>query len=371
MAKRYVIWPMKLIDKYLIRSCLTPLSYCLAGFSMIVIIFDLFEHFSDFVENHIAFSDAVKYYVFFMPSVVVIIVPISLLLSVLYTLANLTKNNELTAMRASGVSTFRLMSPFLSMGLLATLLVGAINEGIAPWSAYWTRQFLNAGGQVEGASMYSAINIAFKNEVSHRIWLVGEFNTQTHIMNNINVVQQRDDGSDEYRITAREGEWLDGRWWFRELFTQYYTPEGQPQGPPKVDLLREMDEFSETPKDFANEIKDPEFLSSMEMISFLNTRKQLSPDTIARVRVNLHSRLAMPWTCLVVVLIGIPFGATTGRKGAFLGIVIAIGLFFMYYVLINLGIAFGKKQTIDPWIAGWLPNLVFLILGMIMIRRMR
>ncbi|MFH0878785.1 MAG: LptF/LptG family permease, partial [Lentisphaerota bacterium] len=326
---------MKLIDKYLLKSCMVPLSFCLAGFSMIVIIFDLFEHFSDFLEAHTPVLDILKYYLFFLPSVVAIIVPISLLLSVLYTLANLTKNNELTAMRASGVSTVRLMSPFIILGLSSTLLVGAMNEWVAPWSMYWTNQFIRLQGDVNGASIYSALNIAFKNEIKHRIWLIGEYDTKTQIMRNINVIQQRDDGSDEYRITAKEGEWLDGEWWFKELFTQNYTPEGQPAGAPKVELNREMSDFTETPNDFANEIKDPEFLSSMEMVHFLRTRRQLSTETIARIEVNLHSRLAMPWTCLIVVLIGIPFGATTGRKGAFLGVVVAIGLFFTYYVLIN------------------------------------
>jgi len=75
--------------------------------------------------------------------------------------------------------------------------------------------------------------------------------------------------------------------------------------------------------------------------------------------------------CLIVTLIGIPFGAQTGRKGAFLGAILAIGLFFGFYVLINVGVALGKEQTIRPWLAGWLPNLFFLGVGSVLVYRMR
>jgi lipopolysaccharide export LptBFGC system permease protein LptF len=132
-----------------------------------------------------------------------------------------------------------------------------------------------------------------------------------------------------------------------------------------------MTALSESPDAFLNEIKDPEYLSSLELVHFLRTHRHLSESTIARIRVDLHNRLAMPWTCLIVTLIGIPFGAQTGRKGAFLGVLLAIGLFFGFYVLINVGVALGKKQVLDPWLAGWIPNLFFLVLGSTLVYRMR
>ena len=74
---------------------------------------------------------------------------------------------------------------------------------------------------------------------------------------------------------------------------------------------------------------------------------------------------------LIVTLIGIPFGVKTGRRGAFLGIVLALALFFGYYFLINVAVAFGKKQAIEPWLAGWLPNLFFFVIALFMTWRMR
>lgn len=362
---------MKLIDKYLLRTFLVPLVYCLAAFSLIYVVYDLFDNLPDFIDAETPLPQVFRFYVYLMPSVLVIIVPVSLLLSALYSLSRLTKNNELTAMRASGISLFRMMLPLVGIGVLFSLGVAAVHETVGPWSAYWCQMFVRQERRKNDIDVHLAHNLACKNEVARRIWMLDSFDTRTFNMERITVIQQREDGSDESRVQARQGRWLDGRWWFAELTLQNYDGEGNPVGPPRFEARREMAEYTEAPSDFVNEIKDPEYLSSLELLHFLRTHRHLSKGTIARIRVDLHNRLAMPWMCLIVTLIGIPFGAQTGRKGAFLGVLLAVTLFFGFYVLVNVGLAVGKKQIIDPWLAGWTPNLVFFVLGSVLVYRMR
>ncbi len=362
---------MKLIDKYLLKTFLVPLGYCLATFIMLYIVYDLFDNLSDFIDAKTAVPDIVLFYLFLMPSVLIYIVPVSLLLSALYSLSQLTKNNELTAMRACGVSFYRLVLPYIAVGVLFSFAVQLVNETVGPWSAYWTNQFVVQQRQKGRVAVHVASNLAFKNEVARRIWLIDEFNTRSFEMKNVNLVQQRADGSDETKIQARQGYWLDGRWWFVEMVTQRYNRDGSPMGAPSFEMQREMADLTEVPANFINEIKDPEYLSSVELVGFLGTHQHLSREKIARVQVDLHSRIAMPWTCLVVMLLGIPFGAQTGRKGAFLGVVLALSLFFGFYTSINVALAIGKKQMIAPWLAGWLPNLFFFAIGLVLIYRMR
>lgn len=361
---------MKLIDKYLLRSFFVPLIYCLLAFTIVIVVFDLFDNLPDFIEGKTPLPDVLRFYAFLMPSMGIIIVPVSLFLACLYSLSHLTKNNELTAMRACGVSLYRLMMPFVVLGVIASLLVSFVHETLAPWSSYWTDQFVHLQRSHGQLSVYVARMLGFVNEAAGRDWIVDEFDTRTFEMSNATVTQQAADGTSE-RIQARKAYWMDGRWWFVELIIQKFDRDSNPMGPPKFQAHREMVELTEVPEDFINEIKDPEFLSSVEILKFLKTHRNLSKDTIARVRVDLHNRLAMPWTCLIVMLIGIPFGAQTGRRGAFLGALLAIGLFFGFYVLINFAIALGKKEVIAPWLAGWTPNIFFLALGYILIHRMR
>ncbi len=362
---------MKLIDKYLLANVLVPLGYCLAAFLMIFVIFDLFSHLSDFIEAGTPLSAVFRFYLYLLPSAVIFIVPISLLLAILYGLSQLTRNNELTAMRASGVSLYRLMVPVITLGLLASIAVAVINETIAPWSAYWTNQFVRAETHDGEIDFYVNTDLPFRNAEEQRVWMIGEFNRQTFEMKRIEVIQQREDGSDAARIRARSARWLDGKWWFVEVTTQQLDEQGYPLGPPRTDSRREMVEFTETPRDFINVTKDPEFLSSRELLEFIHAHQHVSRDTLARHEVDLHYRLAMPWTCFIVTLLGLPIGAHTGRKGAFRGVALALGLFFSFYVLINFGMALGKNQTMEPWLAVWLPNMIFLTIGIVFVQRMR
>ena len=360
---------MKLIDKYLLRNLLAPLTYCLVAFAMIYVIFDLFDNMSEFIDAKTPLASVVKFYILLMPSVLIFIAPVSLFLAVLYSLSHLTKNNELTAMRSCGISLVRLMVPMISVALGASLIVGVINETIGPWSAYWTDQFVRLQKHKGELSVHVVSMLGLVNEVAGRDWIVEKFDNQTYEMSNVTLTQKRTDGT-AARIQARQAHWMDGRWWFEELVSQNYDRDGNPMGPPQFELRREMKDVVETPTDFINEIKDPAFLSASEILNFLRTHR-LSDEKVAQRKVDFHSRLAMPWMCLIVVLLGIPFGAQTGRKGAFIGIVLALSLFFGLYVLVNVGVALGKKGAIDPWLAGWLPNIVFFCIGCVMVYRMR
>lgn len=362
---------MKLIDKYVLSNVLVPLGYCLAAFLMVFVIFDLFSHLSDFIDAGTPLPAIARFYLYLLPSAVIFIVPISLLLAVLYGLSQLTRNNELTAMRASGVSLYRLMVPIVVLGFVASIAVAFINETLAPWSAYWTDQFVKAETHLDEIDFHISTDLPYRNPQADRVWMIGKFNRNTYEMERVEVIEQRADGTDSARIRARAAHWLDGNWWFTEASIQRLDEQGHPLGPPSTHSRRAMTDFTETPRDFVNVTKDPEFLSSRELLAFINAHQHVSRDTLARHEVDLHYRLAMPWTCFIVTLLGLPIGAHTGRKGAIRGVALALGLFFSFYVLINFGMALGKNQTLVPWLAVWLPNFLFLSVGLVSMRRMR
>lgn len=362
---------MKLIDKYILRNVVTPLVYCLLAFLMLFVIFDLFSNFSDFIEANTPIFNVLRFYLYLIPAVLIFIVPISLLLAILYGLSQLTRNNELTAMRASGVSLYRLMVPIIGIGFFASISVALVNETIAPWSAYWTSQFVAAQRYDGDISFYVTSNLPFKNPSARRDWMIGEFNRQTYEMSQIEIFQEYGDRSGGQRIRAEGARWLDGQWWFIEVSIQDVDDRGHPMGMPRLVARQPMTDFTETPRDLINVTKDPEYLSSRELLDYIHAHQHLSSETLARYMVDLHYRLAMPWTSLIVTLLGLPIGAHTGRKGALGGISIALGLFFSFYVMINLGMALGKKEAIIPWLSVWSPNIIYLIIGIVLVRRMR
>ena len=112
-------------------------------------------------------------------------------------------------------------------------------------------------------------------------------------------------------------------------------------------------------------------MSSRDLWKFMRSREKLSEQTSARINVDMHSRLAFPWTCLVVTLFGIPCGIRTARRGAFAGVMIALLIFFAFYFLMTFSQWTGKNQLLAPWLSAWLPNIGFAMAGLFMIIRMR
>lgn len=362
---------MKLIDKYILRYFAVPTTYCLLTFCMLFVVFDLFEHLSDFIEAKTSLLQIARYYLYILPATLVFIVPISLLLGLLYSLWQLSKNNELTAMRASGVSLLRLTIPILLVGLCFSLTITVLQETVAPWSSYWAEQFIQRQKKGNDLSTRYALNLTYNNEEEHRIWAISKFDLTTHDMHGVTIVQQRPDGSDLNTIHADEGKFYDGRWWLFKVTLQKHDFYNNPVGAVLAEPQRQMTDWTETPEDFLQEVKDPIFLSSRDLWKFMRNRENLSAKTIARVTVDMHVRLAMPWTCLVVTLFGIPCGVRTARKGALVGVMIALLTFFAFYFLMTFGQWLGKNQLLTPMVSAWLPNLVFTSAGLVMMARMR
>lgn len=365
---------MTLIPRYLLAHLFRPWGYILAGFSLIAVLVDLFEHFVDFMEVGTPISSVLLYYAILLPTYLPFMMPVSLLLALLYALWQLGKNSEMVAMRACGLSLTQLITPYLIVGLVSSFLLLGINEWFNPWATHWTRQFSSAQSKEQAGQAYLAVNLAYKNVPGRRIWRINTFDPRPGVnyeMRGINLTQQRPDGSDEYRMDINRARWVENLWWFEDVSKQYFDRNNDPDGPAEKIPSLEMTMLSEAPRDFLNEIKDSSERSASEILRFIDTHKGISDETRNRLMVDFHYRLAAPWLCFIVILVGVPFGMHTGRRGMGLGILLALLVFFTYYILMGLGLAYGKRQDIPPFLAGWLPDIVFFILGVVLLRRIR
>lgn len=362
---------MKILDRYLLKQMMLPFVVCLAAFIMISVVIDLFNHFGDFVQGQSGFGDLLRYYLLLIPSSLTFIVPAALMIAELYCLSKLTRHSELTAMRACGLSLPRLMRPILLVGLASSAVVLFINESIGPQAAYQTAQFVRSQHMSDKSEVYRYSPLPYQNRPQHRQWFIGEFDAQRLEMKNVEVVQRDERGMDLFKITAPLVQWLDGRWWFNDLHIQFYDTSNNPRGAPRIEKGREMADFNETPQDFLNEALDPEFLGVLRLARYISLHGHLTGRTLTRYQVDLHYRLAMPWSCFVVSLLGLPLGSQTGRRGAMKGILGCLALFFFTYVLISIGLHAGKEAWIPAWLAGWGPLLLIGAYGHSALLRMR
>lgn len=365
---------MKLVSRYLLGHLFRPWLYVIAGFSLVAILVDLFDNFVDFMEAATPIRQVLLYYAVLLPTYLPYLLPISILLALLYALWQLGKNSEITAMRACGLSLTQLILPYLVTGLLASFFLLAVNELFNPWATYWTRQFKSMQGSSHAARTYLAVNLAYKNVLGRRIWRIDTFDprpSSSFEMRRVHLTQQRPDGSDEFRLDAARARWIDGHWWFENVETRYYNHDNAPVGPSEFAPSLEMTMLSEVPRDFINEIKDSSERSASEILRFIETHKGISTEARNRLMVDYHYRLAAPWLCILVILLGVPFGMHTGRRGMGVGILLALLTFFAYYVLMGVGLAYGKRGLFSPVLAGWLPVFVFFALSCFLLRRIR
>ena len=375
---------MKLIDTYIVRTFAVPWIYCFLAFVMVFVIHDLFSHLNDFVGHKVPLTKVLIYYGSLVPSLLVFVLPISLLLATLYSLYQLTHHNELTAMRASGISLYRLMMPYVGIGLLATGGLMLINETIGPKSAWFTELFIkDLDRDDDEPSAFVNQNLVYRNAAARRIWEIERFDSKsdTYRMDNVTITQVRENGNNAYRIVAERAEWLDGRWTLYNFSRQDFDVNGYKMVrrddtgkqilASDVIAWKEMDRYDEEPRVFINEMKDPDYMSFGEMKEYLRIHSDISEESVAEVTTNMHMRIASPFTALVVVLLGIPFGTHTARKGALVGVILCLGLFFAYYTLIPVSKYLGHQQLLPPFIAAWFPNVSFFGLGAALLYRMR
>lgn len=344
--------------------------YLVMAFSLLFIIGDLMDNATEFMEAGTGLLPLAYYYTLRLPSMVIMIVPICLLLAVLYSLSSLTRHSEITAMRASGISIYRIVRPYMLMGFICMLFTAVVNEYTGPKFAYRADQFVE-NQRFEDERVYYE-QIAFKNPAANHIWYIKQFDTRTFTMRGIELIQQREDGSDRIKYNVTRARWLDGRWWFEDGTIQQYDERGNLDGAAETFQTREMRKLLEMPEDFLGEIKDPSYQSSMELLTYIQTHQHLlSAKTLTKYMVDLHHRLTMPVVCIIIILIGIPVGAHTGRKGAFSGIMLALGMFFGFYISQLFMEYLAKQMYIAPWLGPWGAVIAFLSIGIIMTHRMR
>jgi LPS export ABC transporter permease LptG len=366
---------MMLIDRYLLRRFLGPLAYCLLTFSMLIVIWDLFDHLGAIIKARPSITLVVRYYLGVLCPSFEYLTPACLLLSAVYALWQLTRSNELIAMRVSGISVYRLMLPFLGVGFIFSIANMVIGMTVAPRAALWTANFYSNKFKVPEQQI--RLDQPYYNTGGRRQWTIGVIDLQnSHQLLRVKVTQERKDGTRSLDIIADKAEWLDGQWWFYGVQQQKYSEDGSPTGtltPAVADpaSVQHLTFLNEKPADFVNEAKSWEYYTYAEMLRYLRSHKSLSEKDVAQKKYDLNRRLAMPWACLIVTLFGIPAGTSSARQSALSGVFLAVGFFLGFYAMSQVGTYLGIRQTIPAWFGAWLSNIVFTITGICMLIKIR
>ncbi len=166
-------YPVRLLDRYVLQNFLRIYLYCIAAFISIWLIFDISENISTFLDERVSLLIVVEYYLTQVPQILVILLPVSLLLALLFCLGRMSRTNEIVSMLTAGVSVPRLLTPLFAMGLLTTAFAGALNYSLAPHAEQTHKTYfdsMRANAREPGLTAQ-----IFRNRTEDRTWFIQRF----------------------------------------------------------------------------------------------------------------------------------------------------------------------------------------------------
>ncbi len=368
---------MRLIDRYLLREWIFPFVYCLTGFMILWIAFDLIAELDEFTDANFTVGQVFSYYWVTLPEHFFVVVPVSLLLSLMYAINQHARQNEFIAIRNAGVGMLRMTLPYLSVGLLLSLGMFFTNEFWLPDSLREGKVLRANNSDLDESNKTKLdklweLDVKFRNEAANRNWQIPAFNPKTGeilgVDNKPIVISWKwDEDQPKRELMAIRGVWEDGGWTFFKV-RDYRPTEGFPEAHPiKFHEKLRMDEFDEAPVRIEGELKiSPLFEKRAHKrwsvsLAEIDGYKKLHPDIDSKKKAILdaqyQARLAEPLTCLIVVMIAIPFAAPSGRRNAAVGVAAGILVCLAFFIIQQMSMAFGGQ--IMPHLAAWSPHALF------------
>ncbi|MBV9572652.1 MAG: LptF/LptG family permease [Acidobacteriales bacterium] len=354
-------FPM-ILDDYVMRDFAVNLGLVLSTFVVLLLVFTLFELLGDILRNHISALLVGEYLLNVSPYFIYNIAPLSILLAVLITLGLMQRSSEITAIKATGTSIYRIIVPVL---IAAALLAAGLFFSDQFYLPYANKRQDALRNRIKGKPAQTYLN-------PDRKWIFGEHST-------IYYYQLFDPDRDQFgslavfqfdpvtfqlsrRIYADRAHWENnlGRWvctqgWERELrgpaMENYRTFE-----------VATFAAMSEPPIYFKKEVKQSSEMNYQELGRYIHDLQQ-SGFEVVRLRVQLQKKFSYPVISLVMAVLAIPFALSAGKRGAATGVAIAVGIALVYWTVSGLFEAMGNISQLPPIVAAWSPDLIFALAG--------
>lgn len=362
---------MSLLDRYVFKEWLVGFALTLGVIVGILILQNMYDSLPDLLDSDAGIREILFYYSLSLPTYLPAILPIALLVSLLFTLGTLHRNNEIIAMRASGAGLFRISRSLWAAGFLLSLLLLYLTAFVVPKAVERSRTFfdnLEFAAEESGREAREVgllYNLGFDNRKEGRLWFMNRFSERAWLGLGVNVHTRDASGQELSRISAAEAYFDDtqGHWVFlngRELLLD--AESGDPLRALSFQE-KKFEDFDEDPSLMLALHKEPKELSLHELRRIIETLPPEENPAVRAYLVRYFSLLAAPFSCLVVVGIAVPFAVSGVRSNPMIGVSKAMGFFAIFYVLITVASILGERQIIPALLAAWIPNLVMLAMS--------
>ena len=363
------------LDFYVLRAFLVPFSILIFAFCFLFLVGDIFNYLGDFLDGKVPPQITFLFFLLKMPGNVRFVLPISVLLACMYTLANFGRNKEISAMRSSGLSLIRCGFAMYVMGAFVTCVNYYFNEKLIPETERKAMILLEKAKDPKYKdNMYTMLQ--YRSADKLRDWLFQNFSKSGEQKDVI--LKKYIYGPDKSKLLVWDlrsprvrYDKKNRSWHFYDAVrTPYHHTLKLPGLPVRYkELVITSEEIPEFPEDILNAVKPPEELSSAVIIQMLKENTSMVPALRGMYETVLYYRLAFPMVCFLCVFLGLPLAAKNERGGIFLSILTAVGLIVVYQLLTEIFLVLGKQGIVPPVVGGLLPTVVFILYGWFFIVR--
>ncbi len=361
---------MKKIDKYILIKFLTTFFFCLLLLTTIVIVVDISEHTDDFVKSNLsAWRIITDYYFGFIPRIDAMLFPLFVFIAVIFFTSKMAGRSEIIAILSSGVSYRRFIMPFLAGGIILAAMLWAGYQYVVPkanliWGDFQKKYVdVNMGGL--------KTNSSYKQHLYFRI----DANTYAGINGYDTVsktgigmfVQQFKNNQLVYNLRATSFSWdtATSKWNLVAVQERFLQE--------KKETIKIRDKLSMKYNFKPIDLRKDEYLKDQmptpELDAFIRLEKMRGSETLSTLLVERYNRDAVPFSVLILTVIGVALASKKVRGGSGMHLAIGFILCVLYILFSRISVVFATKGSFSPWLAAWIPNIIFGVIAFYLYKR--
>lgn len=364
---------MKIIPRYIFKELLVPFGLGLFAFTFVILINKIIRLTELIVNRGVSLWTAVTLFSYILPAFLVLAIPCTVLLSSQIAFGRLSSDSETTALLASGMSFYQLLSPVMFLSFLAFVLTLVIMVFATPHANHNFSQMLNQLGQqmIQSGSGIELKERVFLEDFTDMVIYVDKIPQDGRSLKGVLISNYRQSKEPQI-ITAKQGNIISHP---DSLKVTIRLENGSIHNFVKPDRYRKTDFASyELQLDLGkfmlktNDGKRAREMTIAELRHKMDIYKG-EEEVVNPLKVELHKKFALPFSCLLLGLVGAPLGMTSHRSAKSSGYVLSIGIVFFYYVLLRTGESLGDAGQVPAVVAMWLPNMLLLVTGLYLVNK--
>ncbi len=364
---------VRILDRYMISELGGPFSFGLSAFTLIFAATQILAISRLVSDRHAPLGAVIAYFLWQLPGIVVLVIPMAMLLGMLLALQRLAGESEITALKAGGISLTRTVAPLLGVGLAVSLLALFLQEGVVPYAndrANYLRE-----ETIEHIGLFGSGSQAVTTKLPNggrQLTSFSNYEGSTQTLVNVTLIQYDLANRPVLIVFSQRANYEPPTWTFENATEYHFGADGttwtQTAPSQRWDIGQKPSQIMQRAAG-----DNPENMSRSQ-IRQLIAGGQLSPAELRTYETSYHEKLARPFAAFVFTLIAVPFGLRSPRAGGGtgLGFGLAVAIVFVYFVIASICSAVFTSLGGGPLLASlgaWLPNVLFTAIGIYMLRR--